>query len=299
MRVSTHQSCNRRARRAPQRFCAISPLLAVQAMAQGLGECEPKWHSMDQGFNGGIRHLAVWDPDGPGGQSPLLVAGGLFTHAGGVPASYIAGWNGVQWAPFGLGVGNNVGAMTVWDPDGAGPQPANIVVGGVFSSAGTTSVNNIARWDGSGRSIGLGTGGLNPQVVCLGKWDPDGAGPHPEFLVAGGWFTSAGGLPSNRIAVSLGTFWAPLGSGLNRVVACVTSWDPDGPGPLGPQLIAGGWFERSGSSDMRNIARWDRPSSLWYPFGEGMNDRVYALTTWDPDGPGPLPAMVRGSVHDC
>ncbi|MBS0190367.1 MAG: hypothetical protein U0573_05620 [Phycisphaerales bacterium] len=36
-----------------------------------------------------------------------------------------------------------------WDPDGAGPRPSVIVVGGPFTKAGTLAVNNLASWNGT------------------------------------------------------------------------------------------------------------------------------------------------------
>jgi hypothetical protein len=42
-----------------------------------------------------------------------------------------------------------VNAMLSWDPDGAGPQPEVLVVGGRFSVAGDAAVNGVAMWDGT------------------------------------------------------------------------------------------------------------------------------------------------------
>src|SRR5688572_30085860 len=52
----------------------------------------------------------------------------------------------------GLRVNGDVYDSTVWDPDGTGPQPPLLVVGGAFSSVGGPdglAVRNIAAWDGS------------------------------------------------------------------------------------------------------------------------------------------------------
>jgi len=64
-----------------------------------------------------------------------------------------------KWLPgdgFG-GINGSVNAMTVWDPDGEGPELALLVVGGEFNFAGDVAVNNIAAWDGqSWRALGAG-----------------------------------------------------------------------------------------------------------------------------------------------
>ena len=54
---------------------------------------------------------------------------------------------------------------------------------------------------------------------------------------------------------------------------------------LGAVLIAAGEFLNSGATAVSRIARWD--GGTWQPLGPGLDGRVNALTTWDPDGPGP------------
>ncbi len=69
------------------------------------------------------------------------------------------------------------------------------------------SANNIAKWDGSAWSA-LGSG-MNDAVHALAV---DGSGN----LVAGGSFTTAGGVSANHIAKWDGSAWSALGSGINR-----------------------------------------------------------------------------------
>src|SRR5436190_2956429 len=73
---------------------------------------------------------------------PLLIAAGVNLRA--------AGQCQPQWLPGeGIpGVNGTVYATTTWDPDGPGPQPELLVVGGLFTLAGATLANNIAAWDG-------------------------------------------------------------------------------------------------------------------------------------------------------
>lgn len=44
-----------------------------------------------------------------------LIAGGLFTLAGGDTVNYIAAWDGVSWSPLGSGMNGTVYALTVYD----------------------------------------------------------------------------------------------------------------------------------------------------------------------------------------
>ncbi|MFH0983158.1 MAG: hypothetical protein V2A79_16685 [Planctomycetota bacterium] len=102
------------------------------------------------------------------------------------------------WTPgFGLlGVDADVNAITVFD-DGTGPA---LYAGGAFTAAGGVLANRIAKWNGTQWSaLGSGlTGGSSPYVSALAVFD-DGTGP---ALYAGGEFTTAGGVPANRIATS-------------------------------------------------------------------------------------------------
>ncbi len=252
------------------------------------------WQPFGTGMNSTVLALTTWDPDGSGPQPAQLVAGGQFTTAGGVAVNFIARWDGSAWQPFGTGMNDWVYALTTWDPDGSGPQPAQLVAGGRLTTAGGSTVNRIARWDGSAwQPFGTGMDGStsgSPSVRALTTWDPDGSGPQPAQLVAGGGFTTAGGVTVNRIARWDGSTWQPFGTGMSSLVESLTTWDPDGSGPQPAQPVAGGFFTTAGGVTVNRIARWD--GSAWQPFGTGMSSEVYALTTWDPDGSGPQPAQL-------
>ena len=72
-----------------------------------------------------------------------------------------------QWTGAGLpGVDGEVLASTLWDPDGAGPQPPVLVVGGDFRIAGSAISPKIAAWNGASWSA-LGPG-LPNKVTALG-----------------------------------------------------------------------------------------------------------------------------------
>ena len=58
------------------------------------------WRTGDPSGDGSVNALAVSGTD--------LYAGGTFTTAGGVPANYIAKWDGTAWSPLGSGVGRRL-----------------------------------------------------------------------------------------------------------------------------------------------------------------------------------------------
>jgi hypothetical protein len=100
------------------------------------------WASVGSGMTGtNVSSFGSFDEDGPGGNPAVLVAGGLFTHAGGTPASNIATWNGTAWSALGSGTDQVVNALTQFDAGG----PA-LYAGGNFATAGGNSSAFIARW---------------------------------------------------------------------------------------------------------------------------------------------------------
>jgi trimeric autotransporter adhesin len=258
------------------------------------------WSGLGSGLSGSVYELVVWDS--PTGQ--VLAAGGSFSNAGGAPARKLAAWNGSSWSPIGGGVqditgGGWVDAMVVWDPDGAGAQPPNLVVAGNFEQAGTVAAQNIARWDGTTwRTFGIG---LNDWVRALAVWDPDGPGPTMPHLIAAGNFTVANNLIVNGIARWDGVGWRRLGdgfsddSGLLPIPEFLTTWDPDGAGPLIPRLVVAGSFSHADGVEAHGIAMWDGVS--WQGFGTGEHSTFNGVSTWDTDGAGPLPAQLIASAR--
>ena len=211
----------------------------------------------------------------------LLVGGG---KCGGI------GWSqdGFVDLSGGLGIPGNPLAppyplVFAWEAfdDGSGTK---IYAGGPFLTAGGQPVRGVAAWDGEAWfEVGGGVEiegaielGLDGSASALTVFD-DGTGP---ALYAGGSFTTAGGISSNRIATWDGSEWTPLSSGMNSTVSTLTVFD-DG---TGPALFAGGSFTTAGGIEANRIAKWD--AEEWSPFGSGINYSVLALTVFD-DGTGP------------
>jgi hypothetical protein len=159
------------------------------------------------------------------------------------------------------GIVGNVHIAMTWDPDGAGPAPARLVVGGNFAQAGNASASCIAAYDPATRSWSPLGSGTNGEVFALAVL-PNGD------LVAGGDFFVAGGQFASAIARWNGTTWSPLGAGFdNRVDALAVL--PNG------DLVAGGYFSNSGGVPMARVARWN--GTAWSAMGAGMGSAVFAL----------------------
>ncbi|MBL8755228.1 MAG: delta-60 repeat domain-containing protein [Planctomycetes bacterium] len=60
-----------------------------------------------------------------------------------------------------------------------------------------------------------------------------------------------------------------------------TTWDPDGPGPLGPRLVVGGTFTVAGTLGVNRIATFDPATAAWASLQLGVDGSVNALAVLD------------------
>ncbi len=220
-----------------------------------------------------------------------VYAGGNFTTAGGVPANYVAKWDGTAWTPLGAGMNSSVTALafsggklyaggtftspgsyiaqwdgSTWAPLGAGVDGnvnaiavsgSNVYAGGFFFNAGGASANFIARWDGtSWAALGAGTDATIDAIALNGA-----------NLIAGGGFSFAGSQIANSIAQWNGASWAALGTGMNSGVEAIATANNN--------IYAGGNFTTAGGAGASRIAQWNGAS--WAALGTGMNNTVRSL----------------------
>ena len=147
-------------------------------------------------------------------------------------------------------------------------------------------------------------------VSALTSWDPDGSGPLPRQLVAGGRFQAVGALAASQVALldpATGA-WSALGSGVvdpftwvqslavlpggELVAGCwydVQRYDGSAWGSIGNadeevaalltlangDLLAGGRFSSIGGAPAMHVARWD--GTAWSQVGTGLQGNVQAL----------------------
>jgi hypothetical protein len=212
-------------------------------------QCEPQWLPGDglPGIDGNVAATTVWDPDGPGPQSPLLVAGGDFAVAGDVLATHVVAWDGAIWLPLGTGTNDVVHALAVFNGE--------LIAGGEFTTAGGVGANHVARWDGTAwQPLGSGT---NHTVRALTIYNGE--------LIAGGNFTTAGDVTANKIARWNAAAWQALDTGMSPdlffAVYALTVHDGE--------LIAGGRFIVAGGVLANGIARWN--GAAWQALGAGVS----------------------------
>lgn len=177
-----------------------------------------------------------------------LIAAGIFTAAGGVPASNIARYDGTSWTPLGQGISGPVLDLLVL-PNG------DLIAGGSFVMAGGSPADCVARWDGTTWSA-MGTG-LNQRVESLARLANGD-------VIAGGLFTMAGTATANRVAKWDGTSWSGLGGGMSSGLVRVLQELPNG------DLIAGGSFQFAGGVPGSGYARWNGSGWSSLPLGAGV-----------------------------
>jgi len=221
-----------------------------------------------------------------------IVAGGMFTHANGVPCNSVARWNGSTWSPMAGGFSLSYAQVHDFHVTANGQLYA-LVHASLTLPLGILYLWTGTSWNNVDNSLALHSRSdlfhvTSGELVVGHAWDsfypvalmrrsasggtfqPFGA-PWPSGssvnafaqlpngdLVVGGSFTSVAGIAANNIARWNGTSWSPLGAGTNATVNGLT------PLPNG-DLVAVGSFASAGGVAASRIARWN--GSAWSAMG--------------------------------
>jgi hypothetical protein len=165
-----------------------------------------------------------------------------------------------QWLPGGwhLGFDGPITASTVWDPDGPGPAPPELVVAGTFTIAGDEPAAGVASWDGlRWRPIGDGLAGT-PNALTV----------HDGQLIVGGDFTTAGPSHAANIAQLNGATWESLGPGISSPVSALGSLDGN--------LVAAA---SDGYTAPSRVLRWT--GEAWEQMGQDMQGPIGAVLMFE------------------
>lgn len=212
-----------------------------KALGLGIGSDDPA---------NGVQAITSFDPDGPGGLLPRIVAAGTFSLAGGAPATNIAKWDGQSWSPLGLGLDTHpwypavrsyVTALQVFDEDGTGPSLPALFATGSFSKSGETVVTLFAKWDGLQWSA-AGGGVHGSEGRALTVFDEDGSGPDKPAITISGTFNYVGESRArfNHVARWDGQSWCTPGRGYDSSIIALAAFDRDSDGIEPPSLYLGG-----------------------------------------------------------
>lgn len=222
-----------------------------------------------------------------------------------------------QCEPFWLpglgfpGVAGEAVASVAWDPDGSGPAPVELVVGGDFGVAGSARCRGLARCDlntgawsafaaeafarvtalavlpnGDLVAAGVPTNGAG-DVQRVARWNGAWSWLGGDFvgsvhtlhvtpagqLHVGGPFVSIGGQPFGGVARWNGAAWLPLGSGF--AIGGGIGWAMTMQSLPNGDLLVAGLFDHAGGVAAANVARWN--GNAWFAVGSGLPGFVSAL----------------------
>lgn len=199
-------------------------------------------------FDNDIRAMVEFEGD--------LWVGGDFNNVGGnssydglvkydpTTANWVGGNSGVDLVG---GVDESIRVLYV------NPNDGNLYMGGEFTglwdgdaAASDPNMSGIAMYDGSNWTP-LGTG-LNQYCRAIHEYNGD--------IVAGGYFTTAGGVPANKIARWDGTSWSAMGlgfdaGGIDEYVKSAAVWNGI--------FFAGGAYTQAEGNPMDYISQWYEP----------------------------------------
>jgi trimeric autotransporter adhesin len=185
---------------------------------------------------------------------PTLLALASVAFGGAVAAQCQNTWIGDYGCP---GVGGEARCFVHWDPDGAGPLPERLVVGGGFMVAGNVACESLALWDpATGVWAALPpvpTPAATQAIVTALAVLPGGGLAAAVFVY---------GTPSNAAHVATwdGVAWTVLGAGFDDEIH-VLHVRPNG------DLLAGGVFAQVGGQPIGQLVRWN--GAAWQSFAGG------------------------------
>jgi len=187
-----------------------------------------------------------------------IYVGGQFTSAGDVSANYIAKWNSNTsiWSALdngltGGGTYNRVSSIVI-------DSTNNVYVAGQFTTAGTVSANNIAKWNSNTRTWSALGSGITGSIASI-------AIDSLNNVYTVGQFTSAGGVSAKNIAKwnPNTSTWSALGSGLNNDVESIAIDSLN-------NVYVAGYFTSAGGVPVNYIAKWNPNTSIWSALGSGL-----------------------------
>jgi hypothetical protein len=190
-----------------------------------------------------------------------LYIGGLFNQAGDVIANHVCRYDGANFYALGEKPANGLATPPI-NVSCIGQADDGIYVGGLFTAAGRTLANRIARFDGTNWfDVGGGTmGGASSANRVLAI-----AGDGSDVYV-GGTFTGVGGNSVSNIAHWDGANWSNMGIGFDSSVGTLAAAG-------GGIVYAGGSFTNAFNSffsvAVNHIAMWD--GFNWNNLGSGIN----------------------------
>jgi len=191
-----------------------------------------QWKQVAGGINDDVDAMYVWNNE--------LYISGDFTQAGGtVNANHICKWNDIAYSALGTGMTYSMGGMLPM-VHAMCAYNGSLYAGGMFDQAGGTSMNNLAKWNGSTWSsignVGASMGSDIVSSLCV----------YAGQLYIGGAFSTFGALPVSNIGVWNGATRSTIGSGMNGEIHAMSIYHST--------LYIGGIFTNATGTGVNNLA---------------------------------------------
>ena len=177
-----------------------------------------------------------------------------------------------SWSSLGTGTNNAVRSISSLDP-------SNVYVAGYFSQANGSTVNYIARWNGSSWSnVGpAGSNGLNYLAETVTVFDASNiyfGGQFGQALLANGDVVWA-----SYIIRWSGSVWDEFGpggndTGVDRNVYSISALSAS-------NIYISGWFTGAGPAGSIPVSRIARWTGSWNALGTGLNGIGFAVAAID------------------
>lgn len=252
----------------------------------------------------------AWRPVGPGisgsGSAAVgalithegrLIAGGLFTNAGGQAATNVAAWQAEAWTALGTSLDAEVRALGTFRGQlvaGVSPSIVDAPALVAWDGANWTPFGGATGWSGTIHAIALFhdelwvtgdfTRRASDDLGRLARWDgttfvPAGsglrdlAGGNASFavglallatandLIVAGAFDAVNGVAAGNIAAWDGQSWRALGAGVNAPVLALSEYQG--------RVVAGGTFSSAGGVGVGGLARWN--NGVWESIAGGID----------------------------
>ena len=187
------------------------------------------------------------------------------------------------------GIDGKIAAATEWDPDGDGPQPPVLVVGGEFSLAGGKAASNIAIWDGvAWHALG---DGRPERVLTLAVYRGEliaGIYQHAGTVNTARWDGSAwqpmgtSSLSATHLLADGDDLFCVFYSGTSQFTAWVMRWDGATWQTLGASFTTPGSLIRYHGDlicGAGGLKRWD--GSSWQLFAGTLTINIRAMAVYN------------------
>jgi len=225
--------------------------------ARGIGRWNgSSWHSLGANLLPYRSILSINASDS------IVYVGGIFDTIGGSAFISIAKYNGTTWSGLGAGL-RKISTERSLSPFGQVysivTKDSNVYAGGIFDTAGTIPVKNIARWDGSSwHAMGAGINGRVNAMAVL---------PNGNVVVVSSR-DSGTTVIENHIKIWNGSEWNELPAISPQNSFNAVALDSS-------RIYIGGDFSVDGSDTNRSLAMWD--GNAWQSVGGGVWGTVSTL----------------------